>query len=62
MNEAAKIVQWYNTVSELWERTKNPVYAETLDTMEELYPNVIRDYDEKGNYVGSVANENGWTP
>jgi len=27
----------------------------------EEYPN-IQNYDSKGNYVGPVANENGWTP
>jgi hypothetical protein len=25
------------------------------------YPN-LNNYDAKGNYIGSVANENGWTP
>ena len=32
-------------------------YARVLKS----YPNLC-NYDAKGNYVGSVANENGWTP
>lgn len=27
----------------------------------ELCPNLL-NYDEAGNYVGPVSNENGWTP
>lgn len=33
------------------------VYAAVIKS----YPNLI-DYDAKGNFVGSVRNENGWTP
>jgi hypothetical protein len=26
------------------------------------FPYVINNHDEKGNYIGSVSGENGWTP
>ena len=32
-----------------------------LEDFLERYPNVA-DYDERGNYIGQVAYENGWTP
>lgn len=32
-----------------------------LEDLLERYPNVA-DYDERGNYIGEVRNENGWTP
>lgn len=33
------------------------VYAAVIKS----YPNLI-DYDAKGNFVGRMSNENGWTP
>ena len=32
-----------------------------LENFLKKYPNVDR-YDDKGNYVGPISNENGWTP
>jgi hypothetical protein len=32
-----------------------------LDLFLEEYPN-IGNYDSRGNYIGRVYNENGWTP
>jgi len=34
---------------------------EDLELFLEDYPN-IGSYDSRGNFVGSVSNENGWTP
>lgn len=32
-----------------------------LDEFMSRFPN-IANYDSRGNYIGSVRNENGWTP
>lgn len=32
-----------------------------LDDFMSRFPN-IANYDSRGNYVGSMSNENGWTP
>ena len=34
---------------------------EDLELFLEDYPN-IGSYDSRGNFVGAVSNENGWTP
>lgn len=34
---------------------------EDLELFLEEYPN-IANYDSRGNYIGRVYNENGWTP
>jgi hypothetical protein len=34
---------------------------EVYEAVTRCYPN-LSNYDAKGNYIGPVANENGWTP
>jgi len=34
--------------------------AETYARLEKHFPG-LRNYDERGNYVGAVSNENGWS-
>lgn len=34
---------------------------DALDEFYELFPG-LDDYDSRGNWIGPVANENGWTP
>lgn len=42
---------WFNSIDD------DAEFAEAL----EQYPGLV-DYDAKGNWIGPVANENGWTP
>ncbi len=39
----------------------NETAARELYYLTDAYPN-IHLYDNKGNYIGPVRNENGWTP
>jgi len=34
---------------------------DVIEAVLRCYPNLIK-FDAKGNYIGPVANENGWTP
>jgi hypothetical protein len=54
------LVEEYNLLLERVENGK--LHAEEdLEYFLEDYPN-IRNYDSRGNFIGSMSNENGWTP
>lgn len=62
--ELIALVAQYNKLLEDVESEDYFVAAAAEDALEEFlaeFPN-IGNYDSRGNYVGSVSNENGWTP
>lgn len=65
MTEREKLiaaVAEYDRLLEVIEREPKSVFAEAaLTRFVRKYPAVM-DYDSKGNYIGEVSNENGWTP
>lgn len=52
--QTAALVQYYNSLMD-------DNATEEANRLLALCPNLL-NYDEAGNYVGPVANENGWTP
>jgi hypothetical protein len=52
--EIAELVKLYNEIMDYG------VKADAEALLKD-YPNLL-NYDEAGNYVGPVSNENGWTP
>jgi hypothetical protein len=56
------LVAQYDRLLETLEREPHSVFAQgALTRFLRDYPG-IPDYDNRGNYIGSVRNENGWTP
>ena len=54
------LVEEYNLLLERVENGK--LHAEEdLEYFLKDYPN-IGNYDSRGNFIGSMSNENGWTP
>ena len=54
----------YNRLLDVIEGDDTYAAIDAENDLEELlrqYP-AIEDYDSKGNYIGEVRNENGWTP
>ena len=53
-----------NTAIEMVEQDQQNAGIYDSTSFEEIYDNypVLMDYDTKGGYVGTLANENGWTP
>jgi hypothetical protein len=49
------IVAAYNELAE------TEAYIDLADRLKNACPHIIAAYDERGQYVGSVSNENGWS-
>lgn len=56
-SDYGRIVQAYNLLAD----SDDPDESETAAMLFSAYRYVIENHDEKGNYCGAVANENGWT-
>jgi len=55
--EYGLIVQAFCTLDESRNEGDHRLAGEICD----LFPGVINSYDSRGNYIGNVSNENGWT-
>lgn len=56
--ETQSLVQAFNLLNEA-ESSADVALAERLDRE---FPDFFENYDSRGNWVGAVAYENGWTP
>ena len=58
--EIVALVAQYNTLLENYEIQPDNHSSRVLKEFLKAFPN-IPNYDSVGNYIGPVANENGWT-
>lgn len=59
--ELIAAVAKYEILMDNYELQPDNHSSKALKDFLKLWPN-IANYDSRGNYVGSVRNENGWTP
>lgn len=59
--ELVAAVEHYCMLLDNYELQPDNHSSKALKDFLKIWPN-IESYDSKGNYVGSVRNENGWTP
>jgi hypothetical protein len=55
------VAQWNDLLERVEDAPDCPIARRALERFERKYP-AIDDYDSAGNYIGTVRNENGWTP
>ena len=56
-----ELIAQYNVLMDNFELQPDNHSKRALQDFLQRFPNVP-NYDEKGNWVGNVRNENGWTP
>ena len=56
-----ELIAQYNVLMDNYELQPDNHSKRALQDFLARFPN-IPNYDEKGNWIGNVRNENGWTP
>ena len=59
--EIVALVAKYEALEAAHEAAPSVDTEQAIDDFLRLHP-VVYDYDARGNYIGTVRNENGWTP
>jgi len=59
--EIVTLVVRYEALLEAVEASASARNVKALKDFLKKYPG-IRNYDDRGNWIGFVSNENGWTP
>ena len=59
--QIGRLVKNYWLLLDNYENNPDQVNKKMLENFLKKYPN-IRDYNERGGYIGQPRNEDGWTP
>jgi len=59
--ELVRLVELYEVLLGNYELQPDNHSSKALKEFLKKYPGIV-DYDSKGNWIGPMSNENGWTP